>query len=72
MKVFYDKNTFVISDVNECTDDNGGCDHICTDTEGAYTCSCREGYELQADGAICEGRVSSILDLISVLLCRRS
>jgi len=24
---------------------NGGCTHICENTEGSFTCSCRMGYE---------------------------
>ena len=27
---------------------NGGCDHICNDTEGSYECSCDPGYILFA------------------------
>lgn len=32
-------------------DNNAGCDHICIDTPGGYTCSCKTGYQLYtADG----------------------
>ena len=27
-------------DVDECLDGNGGCDHICNNTNGSYTCAC--------------------------------
>ena len=27
-------------DVDECLDGNGGCDHICINTNGSYTCAC--------------------------------
>ena len=31
-------------DINECDINNGGCQHICTNTNGSYNCSCRSGY----------------------------
>ncbi|CAB3409318.1 unnamed protein product [Caenorhabditis bovis] len=34
------------ADVNECLKNNGHCDHICVNTQGSYTCSCRNGYDL--------------------------
>ncbi|CAH1238872.1 SCUBE3 [Branchiostoma lanceolatum] len=36
----------VQDDVNECSSNNGGCDHYCDDTVGSYYCSCRPGYQL--------------------------
>ncbi|XP_072512772.1 growth arrest-specific protein 6 [Salminus brasiliensis] len=33
-------------DVNECSKENGGCDHECTNSVGSYHCSCRDGYTL--------------------------
>ncbi|XP_030834881.1 bone morphogenetic protein 1 homolog isoform X1 [Strongylocentrotus purpuratus] len=32
------------ADVDECEEGNGGCQHICTNTLGSYTCSCRNGF----------------------------
>ena len=49
------------SDNNECLSDNGGCDHNCTDSDGSYTCSCNNGYQLNNDGHTCEG-----LQIISI------
>ena len=40
-------------DLNECKTDNGGCEHICTNTEGSFQCSCNDGYTLQSDGTNC-------------------
>ena len=42
-------------DVNECATNNGGCAHICTNTEGSFVCSCRAGFVLAGDGRGCNG-----------------
>ena len=31
------------------------CSQVCTNTEGGFTCSCRDGYTLGEDGTSCEG-----------------
>nr|XP_018671091.1 sushi, von Willebrand factor type A, EGF and pentraxin domain-containing protein 1 [Ciona intestinalis] len=41
------------ADVDECAVNNGGCDHFCSNEMGGYQCSCRENYQLNADGATC-------------------
>ena len=33
---------------------NGGCEHLCTDTEESYFCTCRDQYLLQADRHSCK------------------
>ena len=40
-------------DVNECSDNNGGCDDACINTPGSYSCSCSTGYMLLYDGKSC-------------------
>ena len=45
----------LISDIDECESNNGGCDHNCTDTHDSYTCSCTPGYALKDDQHTCEG-----------------
>ena len=42
-----------ILDINECTE--GPCDHYCTNTDGSFTCSCNNGYELDDNGRSCNG-----------------
>lgn len=32
-------------DVDECENDNMGCDQLCVNTPGSYKCGCREGYK---------------------------
>ena len=51
-----------IHTVNECEVDNGGCDHVCTDTVRSYECSCEIGHSLDADDRGCTG--NSILAVL--------
>ncbi len=37
-----------LTDINECQENP--CEQICTDLEGGYECSCREGYQLLPGG----------------------
>ena len=43
-------------DIDECTDDNGGCQHICNNTGGSYYCSCNPGYSVNLDQQNCTGK----------------
>ena len=47
------------ANVNECATNNGGCAHICTDTEGSFICSCNSGFELANNGLGCNGEEGS-------------
>ena len=60
------------ADVNECESNNGGCAQMCTNTIGAFECSCSdEGYILAANNASCEGQICICNCLtITALLCR--
>ncbi len=44
--------------IDSCATSNGGCDHICRHGVGGPVCSCHRGYQLQADGRSCEGRLT--------------
>ena len=43
----------MVSDVNECDVDNGGCDHTCHNYLGGHYCSCRLNYNLKEDNKSC-------------------
>lgn len=42
-------------DVDECKDDNAGCEQGCKNSAGAYRCTCNNGYVLKSDGTTCVG-----------------
>ena len=48
------------ADVNECIDNNAGCDHTCVNIPGSYYCKCNSGYELHMDKHNCTGDCLSI------------
>ncbi|XP_052223870.1 signal peptide, CUB and EGF-like domain-containing protein 1 isoform X2 [Dreissena polymorpha] len=50
---FYGAGHVKCTDVDECATDNGGCVHFCENTQGNYTCSCRDGFQLDLDGKDC-------------------
>lgn len=39
---------------NWCEKENGGCEHLCLNTEDHYYCACSAGYQLAEDGQSCE------------------
>ena len=41
-------------DINECDDDDGGCEQGCENTVGGFTCRCNDYYELNEDGVRCD------------------
>ena len=41
------------TDINECSTNNGGCDHTCKNTRGSFKCSCNTSYILIADEKSC-------------------
>ena len=46
--------TLLCVDINECNE-SSKCDHLCTNTNGSYYCSCNEGYSLMDNGKSCKG-----------------
>ena len=43
-------------DIDQCTNNNGGCQQICTNLLPGYACSCYSGFVLTDDGITCSGR----------------
>ena len=44
-------------DINECSDENGGCSEVCINTEGSYYCACNDsGYEVIENSEPCQGK----------------
>lgn len=43
-------------DIDECSTDTHNCSQNCNNTEGSYTCGCRNGYILSSDSRTCNGR----------------
>ncbi|CAG0913992.1 unnamed protein product, partial [Notodromas monacha] len=41
-------------DKDECLTNNGGCQHVCTNTIGSYVCSCNNGFVLHPDKHGCK------------------
>ena len=43
------------TDINECADSNGICQHNCTNTIGSYYCTYNDDYTLDEDDHNCSG-----------------
>ena len=57
---------FKISDINECSSNNGNCSQLCANTNGSYVCSCASGYQLGSNNRSCNGMhlITGILVII--------
>ncbi|XP_056441564.1 signal peptide, CUB and EGF-like domain-containing protein 1, partial [Gadus chalcogrammus] len=42
------------ADIDECLENNGGCDHFCRNTVGSFECSCQKGHKLLTDERTCQ------------------
>lgn len=45
---------YFITDLDECRQDNGGCQQSCVNTIGSYRCECDSGFVLAEDGHNCK------------------
>ena len=56
LPIYTHTHTCLTIDFNECDDPvYNPCDHHCHNTAGSFTCSCRDGWYLDADGRRCFG-----------------
>ncbi|XP_059819218.1 bone morphogenetic protein 1-like [Hypanus sabinus] len=58
------------SDKDECSKENGGCQHECVNTFGSYSCQCRSGFVLHENKhdckeAGCEHKINSVSGIIT-------
>ena len=51
----YHDITILLTDINECLVNNGGCGHNCRNIIGSYNCHCNTGYRLHSDKHKCIG-----------------
>ena len=56
-----------VGPINECLSNNGGCEHICMDTEDSHICECNTGFTLLSDGLNCNGMYVLIHNLVQLL-----
>ena len=57
--------------INECNENNGGCNQRCVDTPSSFYCDCNHGYKL-VDNTTCKGKSSRDQRVVQKppLLCR--
>ena len=54
---------FFSIDLDECAVNKGGCDQVCTNTQGSYQCSCNPGYT--KSGHRCHGIFTVVITFIT-------
>jgi len=59
------------SDKNECSVNNGGCEHRCENTQGSYRCECHPGYRLHPNKYDCVGEFHWNYQRTSIVRYRR-
>ena len=47
----------IVSDIDECSELKGGCESLCINTPGSFSCACEQGYLLMPDGRSCQGKL---------------
>ncbi len=50
-----------LTDINECAENNGGCNGECVNTVGSYKCSCLDGYKKDVVTSKCIGNIFTLI-----------
>lgn len=56
--------SWILLDLDECSQSPKPCNFLCKNTEGSYLCSCPRGYVLQPDGKTCKGEFPFCITLL--------
>ncbi|KAK1790360.1 hypothetical protein P4O66_014256, partial [Electrophorus voltai] len=48
------RSSYFFKDIDECLENNGGCDHLCRNTVGSFECSCQKGHKLLTNERTCQ------------------
>jgi len=59
---------YLHTDIDECSNNTGGCDQICDNTEGSFQCHCHKGFALSDDNITCQGFFCFVNTLLTFLL----
>lgn len=63
----------LVSDIDECVKENGGCSHECINLKGGMRCACPDGYHLsETDAKTCRDINECQIDQEAELSCRAS
>ena len=52
--ILYALSVYIL-DIDECAESSVVCEQVCTDTDGSFQCSCRNGFRLGSNGRSCDG-----------------
>ena len=58
----------ILTDINECLANQGGCSGSCVNTVGSFRCSCPVGFELAGDQMTCVGKGESTAYLCPIFM----
>ena len=60
--ITYIKIMIILSlDINECDPSITLCEHLCTNSNGSFTCDCQPGYSITNDQLSCLGKFTDIV-----------
>ena len=57
------------SDIDECNNGTHNCSQICTNTNGSFTCGCKNGYQLDTDEVTCNGMYKTYTYIQLYIVC---